>query len=141
MKSLRFTEAQLKEMIDKRHPRFVQPLPPVGEAEITKNKFGAIPTEVDGIRFASRREARRWITLDAMQGMGKITKLRHHVRFALEVNTIPLGEYEGDFVYTDETGMLIIEDAKGMKSGAAYRLFQLKAKLMTALYGAIVKEV
>jgi hypothetical protein len=132
---LRFSsEEELNAMLKRQKPRVVQPMPPI------QNKFYAKTTEVDGITFDSKKEAKRYQTLDALQSLGKIAKLRHHVRFELKVNDEHLGHYEADFCYI-ENEKQIIEDTKGMKRGSAYDLFRLKARLMKAIYGVEVREV
>lgn len=47
------------------------------------NKFGARSVEVDGIRFASRAEARRYEELRHLLMAGEINSLVAHPRFAL----------------------------------------------------------
>ena len=49
--------------------------------------------------------------------------------------------YVADFVYTDKSGALVVEDAKGFKSGVAYDIFVIKRKLMRIIHGIAVKEV
>lgn len=102
------------------------------------NKYNSQKTVVDGITFDSQKEAKKWQTLDAMQSMGRISKLRHHVTFDLVVNKVFIGQYVADFVYVGNTGQLVIDDTKGYKKGSAWQLFCWKAKLMKAIYGADV---
>ena len=59
------------------------------------NKLHNIPTVVDGIRFASRLEARRYSELKLLEKAGEITDLRWQVPFEL----IP-AQYE--IITTDE---------------------------------------
>jgi hypothetical protein len=49
--------------------------------------------------------------------------------------------YIADFVYIDETGHTVVEDVKGYKGGATYRVFAQKRKLMLEIYGIKVVEV
>lgn len=86
------------------------------------NKFGAIPTEVDGIRFDSLKEARRWGELRLMEKAGEIRNLRRQVALPLEGRDGPLKTRTGramrltvDFVYEDRrTGWATVyEDSKG----------------------------
>lgn len=82
-------------------------------ARVTRSKYGAKPTMLDGLRFDSRLEAHRWAMLSIMQQMGEISDLRRQVRFPLMVGPIRLGDYVADFVYSRD-GSQVIEDAKGV---------------------------
>lgn len=92
------------------------------------NKFGAVATFVDGIRFDSKIEARRWEDLRIMERAGEISNLRRQVRFALDVGTTTIGHYVADFVYHLPSGERIIEDVKGHQT----ELFKRSAKHMAA---------
>ncbi len=124
------------------------------------NKFNATKVEVNGIEFASRKEAKRYKQLLEQEQAGEISGLRTQVSYELipaqrEPDTIgPKGglkkgkvieravSYVADFVYQrgDE---LVVEDVKGYRGGdnAAYKVFVLKRKLMLYKYGIRVKEV
>jgi len=86
------------------------------------NKFGAIPTTVDGIQFASMKEARRWGELRLMEQAGEIRNLQRQVPVPLEGRDGPLKTRSGrvmrltvDFVYEDSRlgWATVYEDAKG----------------------------
>ena len=49
--------------------------------------------------------------------------------------------YKADFVYIDENGKEVVEDAKGYRDGEAYKTFVIKRKLMLYLKGIRVREV
>lgn len=98
------------------------------------NKFRNVPTTVDGVLFASKKEARRWGELKLMQKVGLISDLRRQVVFALEVNGIHICKYVADFVFA-ERGKTVVEDSKGFVTPE----FRLKSKLMLALHGVEVK--
>ena len=51
-----------------------------------KNKFGAVKTVIDGITFASKKEAERYKILALLESQGKIDNLRLQPRFPLMVN-------------------------------------------------------
>jgi hypothetical protein len=76
-----------------------------------KHKYGAQPTVYDGIRFASKREAKRYLELKLMEKAGRISNLRRQVRYPLVIETT----YVADFVY-DEKGEEIVEDVKGHRT-------------------------
>lgn len=99
-------------------------------------KYHAIPTEVDGIRFQSKAEARRYAELRLLQRAGQIADLRVHPRYPLVVNGVKCGYYEADFAYR-EGEQEVVEDVKGV----ATAVFQLKAKLVKALHGVTVTIV
>lgn len=104
-------------------------------------KYGAIPTTVDGYRFASRAEARRYAELRLMALAGEIADLELHPRFRLVVNGQSIGAYVADFAYTDvATGRRVVEDVKG---GQATRtaVYRLKRRLMLACHGIEITEV
>ena len=105
------------------------------------NKYGAIRTEVDGITFASKAEARRYSQLRLLEQAGEIAYLELQPAYPLVVNGLSVGRYVADFRYLDRvTGEWVTEDVKG---GAATKtaVYRLKAKLVKALYGITVAEV
>ena len=86
------------------------------------NKFGAIATTVDGIRFDSLREARRWGELRLMERAGEIRNLQRQVKIPLMGRDAPLKTRTGkamrltvDFVYEDRrlNWQTVYEDSKG----------------------------
>lgn len=86
------------------------------------NKFGAISTVVDGIRFDSLREARRWSELRLLEKAGEIRNLRRQVAVPLQGRDGPLLTRTGrqmrltvDFVYEDRAldWAEVYEDSKG----------------------------
>jgi hypothetical protein len=104
-----------------------------------KNKHGNIPAFVDGLRFGSGLEARRYEVLKLMQKAGEISGLiadKKQLRWKLEVNGILICTYEADFWYVADKGK-VIEDAKGFKTPA----YKLKKKLMKACHGIEVQEI
>ena len=86
------------------------------------NKFNAVATTVDGIRFDSLKEARRWGELRLLEKGGEIRNLRRQVRIDLEGKNGPLRTRTGrqmrltvDFVYKDKrlNWAEVYEDSKG----------------------------
>ena len=113
---------------------------------------------VDGITFDSKAEARRYGVLVLRQRAGEIVSLRVHPRYTFIVNCIGLGTYRPDFDYYDNTTKkIVVEDVKGFKSGTTRavrgvlknipprplttEVYQIKKRLMLALYGIEVVEV
>ncbi len=106
---------------------------------MARSKYNAKPTIIDGVRFASRGEARRFEELRLLERGGLIANLTLQPRFPLLVEGIKVGTYVGDFKY-EEDGKTIIEDFKG---GEATKtpVYRLKARLLYALYKITIREV
>lgn len=103
-----------------------------------KNKYRNTRTTVDGIKFASKREAARYADLKRLERAGEITALRLQPRYPLTVNGMFVTTYVGDFEYVEtSTNRLVTEDSKGVRT----RDFINKAKLFHALYGREVHLV
>lgn len=101
-------------------------------------KYGNKKTVVDGITFASKKEANRYCLLKVMQRGGVIDKLELQPAYRLEVNGTLVCKYVADFRYVDlQTGETLVEDAKGFKT----REYNLKKKLMKAVHGIEIREV
>jgi hypothetical protein len=104
-----------------------------------KNKFGAVPVIVDGVRFASRAEAKRHAYLQVMQRAGLISDLKLQPRFPLVVNGIKVGTYVADFSYVDKERGHVVEDVKSPATRT--NVFLLKKRLMLACHGIDVSEI
>ena len=100
------------------------------------SKYRNIKTEVDGITFASKREANRYCELLMLQRAGYLTNLELQKSFELRVHGVLVCRYVADFVYRDSVGREVVEDAKGVKTA----LYRIKAKLMIACHGLRVIE-
>lgn len=108
------------------------------EPDKKKHKYSAKPTVVDGIRFASKREAKRYGELKLLEKLGEIEDLELQPKFVLEVNGILICTYVGDFSYFDKSSeQEIVEDAKGVKTPE----YRLKKKLMKAVWDIEILEV
>lgn len=110
------------------------------------SKYNAAKVTLDGHRFDSRREAKRYEELKALEAAGKIAQLELQPRFELQAGFRYRGkvirkiEYVADFKYLDyERGGLVVEDVKGMRTD----VYRLKRKLFLAKYGdgVIFEEV
>jgi hypothetical protein len=103
-------------------------------------KYHAKPTVVEGIRFASQKEARRYTELRLLEAAGAITDLRLQVRYPLHTVT-PSGElakvceYRADFRYV-ENGAMVVEDCKGVVT----QTYATKRKWMLLEYGIAIRE-
>ena len=101
-----------------------------------RSKYSAVRTEVDGIKFASKREAARYGQLKMLQMAGEISELRMQVPYELNPGGTFSYKYVADFVYTLKDGSICVEDCKGFRT-ATYRK---KAKLMIKVHGIAIKE-
>jgi hypothetical protein len=104
-------------------------------------KYGAVPTLVDGIKFASKKEAARYRELKLLVLAGAIRDLQLQPRFVLTVQGVTIGKYIGDFRYEEltETGGrwdTVVEDVKGVKTP----IYRLKKRIVEALYGIDIRE-
>lgn len=101
------------------------------------SKYHAIRTEIDGIKFASKHEANRYIELKLMEQAKAIQDLKLQVTFPL-IKKSKYGreiKYVADFTYYDN-GHLVVEDAKGYRTD----VYKLKKRLLAELYGIEIKE-
>lgn len=108
------------------------------------SKYRAERTELDGVHFASKREAKRWGELLLLEKAGAIKGLRRQVRYPLTVNGELVTTYVADFEYllaptkkSQSVWIPVVEDAKGFRT----KEYILKRKLMHAVYGIEVREV
>ena len=128
-----------------------------------KNKLKNKKVTVNGITYASKKEARRHPVLLEMENNGDITDLQMQVKFVLIPAQYETFErygkkgqrlkdgkrciekecaYVADFVYKKD-GELIVEDTKGYRnpSSSTYAYFVLKRKLMLWVHGIRITEI
>jgi hypothetical protein len=80
------------------------------------SKYRAIKTEVDGIVFASKKEATRYGELRLLQRAGKIEGLTCQPKYELIVNGKKVGRYTADFSYFDrDIRKMVAEEVKGYR--------------------------
>lgn len=108
-------------------------------ARPARRKFNNQPVEVGGLKFDSKKEARRWHRLVADQRAGLIRQLRRQVKFVIRVNGAAVCRYVADFTYLDRAGRYVVEDVKS-KITRAHPVYRLKRKLMRAALGIEIKE-
>lgn len=100
------------------------------------SKYRNVRTKVGQITFASKLEASRYVELKTLQQAGEISGLKLQVPFNIEVGGLPICKYVADFTYTDKSGALIVEDAKGRLTD----VYKLKRRLMRVVLGIEIKE-
>lgn len=98
-----------------------------------KHKFRAIPINIEGIKFASKKEAKRYQELKLLQKTGELVFFLRQTPFHLPGNA----KYLSDFIcfWQDET--VTIEDVKGIRTP----MYILKKKLVESLYPIKILEV
>lgn len=105
---------------------------------------------MDGIEFASRKEANRYSELKLKERAGLISDLKLQVKYELvptqyyhDGSCARAITYYADFEYKNEYGETVVEDVKGYKdpSSVAYRVFTIKKKLMLYRYDITITEV
>lgn len=125
----------------------------------SSNKYKSTKTEVNGILFDSKKEAKRYSELLMLQNAGLISNLQTQVKFVLIPAQRELSNevyskgknkgmlkpgrviekecaYIADFVYT-ENGVLKVEDTKGFRT----KDYIIKRKLMLYVHGIRVVEI
>ena len=101
-----------------------------------RHKYGAVATELDGHRFPSKAEMRRYAQLKLLERAGAIRDLQLHPRFPLVVNGVPCGKYIADFGYYDNRAdKAVVEDCKSPPTRTA--VYRLKKRLVEALYAPL----
>lgn len=111
--------------------------------KVKRGKYHNIRIEVDGIKFDSKKEYKRYTELKLLERGGLIQDLRLQVPFVLVPEQIgglrkelPV-KYLADFYYYDkEKSQYVIEDCKGVKT----KDYIIKRKLMK-LAGHEIVEV
>jgi len=99
------------------------------------SKYRNKRTEVDGIMFDSKKEAKRYSVLKILEKEGVIKDLRLQVPYKLEVNGVLICTYRADFVYILDP-QIIVEDCKGLRTP----IYKLKRKLMRAIHNIEILE-
>lgn len=101
-------------------------------------------TTIDGMRFASKAEGRRYQELKLLERAGKISdlltqvsyKLAPPVKFAGTTRNKPALRYIADFRYVED-GVTIVEDVKSPAS--ITEAFQIKRHLMLSTHGIDIR--
>ena len=109
-----------------------------------RTKYGNRKVELDGIKFDSEREAKRYKELTLLERAGEIGGLQLQVPFEIIPGVVDERtgrvlqkptHYIADFTYY-EHGNYIVEDAKGYRT----EVYRLKRKLMLWRHGIRIKE-
>jgi hypothetical protein len=114
------------------------------------NKYHAEPIHVDGVRFASKKEAARYLELTLMRKAGAIAELERQPVFPLHIMELyrslapmrisTVGVYRADFRYCDlRTGEIVTEDIKS--EATKTEAYRLRKQIAEAVHGFTVREV
>ena len=98
-----------------------------------RHKFNAKPTELDGIKFASKKEAKYYQDLKLRQAAGEVLFFLRQVPFHLPGNI----RYVCDFAEFLTDGQVRFVDVKGYKTD----MYKLKVKQVKAVFGVTIEEV
>lgn len=107
-----------------------------------KSKYSSAKTDVDGIRFDSKKEAEFYAELKLREKAGEISHLRLQPRYLLQEafkhdsKQYREIEYVADFEYIED-GVTVVVDVKGFKTA----VYMLKKKLFLYKYGSKVKFI
>lgn len=110
-----------------------------GAAKPKASKYRNVPTVVDGIRFASKREAAYYSELKLREKAGEVYEIELQRRYALTApNGMLLATYVADMVFYDAVQRKTrVVDVKGKETD----MFRLKRKMMRGLLGIEVEIV
>lgn len=97
------------------------------------HKFRAVPTDLDGIKFASKAEARYYAQLKLRQAAGEVVFFLRQTPFHLPGGV----KYVADFLEFHADGTCHVVDVKGMETPA----FRAKRKQVEALYPVQIEVV
>lgn len=106
------------------------------------SKYKNVRVTIDGMTFDSAAEARRYCHLVMLQSAGRISNLTRQVSFVLAPPAVVAGKrkralvYQADFQYTDENGVTVVEDKKGMPTEA----YKIKRHLMKTIHNIDILE-
>lgn len=109
-------------------------------------KYRAQSVMVDGERFASQGEYRRWCDLRLLERAGQIKSLERQVSFPLEIEGRPVlirssgfpngrkAKYTADFRYT-ENGVSVVEEYKGFDTAES----RFRRAVAEAIHGFTIR--
>lgn len=104
------------------------------EGKTRAHKYGAKAVVIDGHRFDSKAEGRRYEQLKLLERGGRISDLCIHPRYELlGTKGEKIAVYEADFEYLERAGrghIVVVEDVKGVATPA----YKLKKKLFLQQY-------
>ncbi len=130
------TLTQLRDLISTSKVAHLNTIPAALPEKKKGHKFKANPCERDGIKFASTKEANRYLELKFLQTHRQISDLKMQVPFDLNPGGTHTMKYIADFTYNDQDGNYVVEDSKGFKT----KDYLKKRRLMLRVHGIKIKE-
>lgn len=119
-----------------------------------QHKYRAKSVEIDGVRFASKKEGRRYTDLKMLQRGGYIVGLEIHPKFEMcSENGQKVGVYTADFAYWQKVGTEHVLPRKHRLTGMTYFVedvkssatrttaYRLRKRIVEAQYGIEIQEV
>ena len=97
------------------------------------SKYNAKRAEVDGIKFPSQKEAKRYHTLKHLRDQGDVLFFLRQIPFDLPGGV----KYVLDFLIFWASGEVVFEDVKGFKTD----IYKLKKKQVESLYNIEIQEI
>lgn len=110
------------------------------EGQARRLKFNNIHTEVDNIRFDSKKEAEYYGTLKLLKRSGKIRDFKRQHAFDLIVNGFHICQYICDFLVVENDGSETVVDVKSQVTEKLPE-FRIKRALMKAILNIEIKIV
>jgi hypothetical protein len=108
-----------------------------------RSKYGAVAQTVDGQRFASGAEAKRYAEMKILEKRGDIAALELHPVYQIVIDGAPvkmrnghIAKYTADFRYL-ENGVRVVEEVKGY----VVRDYPLRRALVEHIYHVQIREV
>lgn len=98
-----------------------------------RHKYNAILTEIDNIKFDSKKEASHYQNLKLMKKNGEVIFFLRQVPFHLPGNV----KYVCDFQVFWSNGEVTFQDVKGYKT----ELYKTKKKIVESLYPITIHEM
>ncbi len=106
--------------------------------QVKPPKYHNRKTFYQGIWFHSQKEENRYRELQLLEQAGEISQIELQPRYDIVVEGCKICFYKADFRYeVIATGECVVEDVKGVRTA----VYQLKKKLVKALYGIEIIEI
>lgn len=99
---------------------------------LVKHKYKAVPVEIEGIRFASKKEGRYFQQLRLREKSGEIVFFLRQVPIHLPGNV----RYVIDFLEFHADGTVHFVDVKGIRTEA----YKIKKRMVEAVYPITIEE-
>jgi hypothetical protein len=98
-----------------------------------ESKYHAVHVEIDNIKFASKKEGRRYEELKALKHLGDVKFFLRQTPFHLPGKT----KYLLDFMVFWKNGNVTFEDTKGMRT----QMYKLKKRQVEEIYPIKILEI